>query len=100
MPPTITSCLAKCNLEVLKEPRGFIRCIQWFFSLITFATMADFMLGLSSDIAQFNQGMQQVSKAITISASASESDANFVVFMGVVSWLYCFVRYVSGDIDF
>ena len=62
--------------------------------------MADFMLGISSDIAQFNKGMQQVNKGITISASASESDANFVLFMGVFSWLYCFVRYVSGGPNF
>ena len=28
------------------------------------------------------------------------SDAQFFVFTGVVSWLYCFVRYVSGVNDF
>jgi len=30
------------NTEVLKEPRGFIRILEWFFALIAFATVANF----------------------------------------------------------
>ena len=30
------------DTEVLKEPRGFIRCIEWLFAMIAFATCANF----------------------------------------------------------
>jgi len=30
------------DTEVLKEPRGFIRCLQWLFALVAFATCANF----------------------------------------------------------
>ena len=44
---TVPDCLfmphsATKDTEVLKEPRGFIRCLQWLFALVAFATCANF----------------------------------------------------------
>lgn len=30
------------NFEILKEPRGFIRCLEFLFSIIAFSTLANF----------------------------------------------------------
>jgi len=30
------------DTQVLKEPRGFIRCLEWLFALVAFATCANF----------------------------------------------------------
>ena len=30
------------DTAVLKEPRGFIRCIEWLFAMVAFATCANF----------------------------------------------------------
>eukprot|EP00092_Neocalanus_flemingeri_P033349 GFUD01036264.1.p1 GENE.GFUD01036264.1~~GFUD01036264.1.p1 ORF type:complete len:288 (+),score=88.33 GFUD01036264.1:45-866(+) len=113
------------NLEALKEPRGFIRCLQWFFAMIAFATLADFSTELSFDIACTNKSLATTHITSTISypfrvdqnpphkfgdsppcgvkygkdvknqditfPGSFASDAQFFVFTGVVSWLYCFV---------
>jgi hypothetical protein len=94
----MTSVLGKrsLDLEVLKEPRGFIRCLQWWFALFAFASMSDFFPKISADIVKFGEGMKQLDVEIT-SPSNFDSDAKFFLLIGVVSWLYCFVRYVSGD---
>lgn len=38
------------DTEVLKEPRGFIRCIEWLFAMIAFATCANFSTECAYDI--------------------------------------------------
>lgn len=30
------------DTRVLKEPRGFMRCIEWLFAIVAFATCCDF----------------------------------------------------------
>merc|ERR1712150_381582 len=38
------------DTEVLKEPRGFIRCLEWLFALIAFATCANFSTSCGYEI--------------------------------------------------
>ena len=34
--------MTQANFDVLKEPRGFIRCLQIFISMFAFATLANY----------------------------------------------------------
>jgi len=122
----IEAILGKCqlNLEILKEPRGFIRCLQCLFALVAFATLADFSTDSAFDIACQNTSLPTTHISTTISypfrvdqnlptnfgdsppcgvkfgqdvknkditfPGNFASDAQFFVFTGVVSWLYCF----------
>ena len=38
------------NAEPLKEPRGLLRCLQWFFAMLAFATCCDFATKISFDV--------------------------------------------------
>ena len=128
------------DIEVLKEPRGFLRCLQWFFAMLAFATCCDFSTKVAFDILckepntttihvqttitypfrfvcgqgfiyciyiifridhnapikmsspcgiQFGEDVTNTD--ITFPGNFS-SDAQFFVFTGVVTWLYCFAR--------
>merc|ERR1712008_203523 len=33
---------AAMNTRVFKEPRGFMRCVQWFFAIVAFGCCCDF----------------------------------------------------------
>ena len=46
---------SQLDMEVLKEPRGFIRCLQWFFAMLAFATCCDFSTKIAFDIECKNQ---------------------------------------------
>jgi len=117
---------SQLDMEVLKEPRGFIRCLQWFFAMLAFATCCDFSTKIAFDIECKNQdtlpihvsfkvnypfrldqiqpfklpaapcGINIFNKSdvrdtdITLPGDFS-SDAQFFVFIGVISWLYCFL---------
>jgi len=114
------------DMEALKQPRGFLRCLQWFFAMLAFAVCADFSTSIGFDIicrnetqptvhitttAQYPFAMDHTPPitfgdgkhlpcGATISASKnyditfpgnSASDAEFFVFTGVITWLYCFL---------
>ena len=38
------------DIEVFKEPRGFIRCLEFFFGIVAFSTLANFSTEFSFDI--------------------------------------------------
>lgn len=112
------------DMEVLKEPRGFMRCLQWFFAMLAFATCCDFSTRIAFDIECKNntQALTHVSTVISYPFKIDHnppvkfqdsppcgvkfgpdvrnqditfpgnfaSDAQFFVFTGVITWLYCF----------
>jgi len=115
------------DTEVLKEPRGFLRCLQWFFAMLAFATCCDFSTTIGFDIVCKNKTIAGQEEPIHISTVISypfqidhnapvkftsspcgisynpsvknqditfpgnfSSDAEFFVFTGVITWLYCF----------
>jgi len=112
------------NAEPLKEPRGLLRCLQWFFAMLAFATCCDFATKISFDVkCELNPNDTVISHvSVPISypfridhnpefklngtenkfcnkADLSNtvnfpgdfsSDAQFFVFIGVITWLYCF----------
>ena len=55
------------DMEVLKEPRGFMRCLQWFFAMLAFATCCDFSTPIAFDIECKNntQALTHVSTIIS-----------------------------------
>jgi len=111
------------DIEVLKEPRGFLRCLQWFFAMLAFATCCDFSTQIAFDITckdntqktehvstvisypfrvdhnapykfqdkpcGVNFGKDVINQDITFPGNFA-SDAQFFVFTGVITWLYCF----------
>jgi len=42
--------MQKANFEVLKEPRGFIRCLELLFAIVAFATLANFSTKIGINI--------------------------------------------------
>jgi len=112
------------DMEVLKEPRGFLRCLQWFFAMLAFATCCDFSTQIAFDIVCKNNTQQSTHVSTVISypfridqnppykfqdgppcdvkfgpdvhnpditfPGNFASDAQFFVFTGVITWLYCF----------
>jgi len=54
------------DTEVLKEPRGFLRCLQWFFAMLAFATCCDFSTTIGFDIVcKENQQTTHISTVIS-----------------------------------
>ena len=118
------------DIEVLKEPRGFIRCLEFFFAIVAFSTLANFSTEFSFDIKCKNAALNapnpvtvQVDYPFNIAANKPidlsekktcgvsfdgdaekygkitfmkkfnfSSDAQFYVFVGVVSFLYAGFR--------
>jgi len=107
------------DTEILKQPRGFLRCLQWFIAMLAFAICANFSSYIAFDIIcksnatdiHIVQHYQYPFKLdhtpahvehdlcgekgkdgdpIRFSGNFS-SDAQFFVFTGVVCWLYCFL---------
>lgn len=105
------------DTEVLKEPRGFIRCIEWLFAMIAFATCANFSTECAYEItckepslgtAKVTHQVYYPFKLDHIEAEITpdkdwkacfnekiannhpgdfSSDAQFFVFTGVIAWL-------------
>ena len=46
--------------EVLKEPRGFLRCIEWFYAIVAFATCANFSTSIGYSITCMNNATNPI----------------------------------------
>jgi len=109
------------DTRVLKEPRGFMRCLEWFFAILAFATCCDFSTVSEYTVMCSNPSQKNISVSHTISypfrldhdpgvnvtcgsvtkleqlAGDFSSDAQFFVFTGVLSFLgtmACLVVYL------
>jgi len=99
------------NTRVFKEPRGFMRCVQWFFAIVAFACCCDFSTYVEYTVEcnkepttvqhvkhEFSYPFQldhvppetvncsTTSKSMQLPGDFS-SDAQFFVFTGVLSFL-------------
>merc|ERR1711994_70079 len=103
------------DTRVLKEPRGFMRCLEWFFAIIAFATCVHFSTEVKTTIECTNDSpypgavtstawaisypfkldhIEEINPKCSSSADKSiqlggdiSSDAQFFVFTGVISFL-------------
>jgi len=102
--------LATSNWEVIKEPRGFMKCLQFIFTICAFATTTSFSSTFSFLVTCANSSSistvtgtvhydfrldqtlltQEVcGKAETINLFGNaSSDSQFFVAIGVLSWLF------------
>jgi len=97
------------NTRVFKEPRGFMRCVEWFFAIVAFACCCDFSTYVEYEVDCRGEDPQTVrhefsypfqldhvpektvtcgdtTKAMQLPGDFS-SDAQFFVFTGVLSFL-------------
>ncbi|XP_045166298.1 synaptophysin-like [Mercenaria mercenaria] len=109
------------NLECLKEPRGFIKPIQWILSIFAFATTTSVTLKMQfTATCKGNNGTVISPKTYSFSSSypfaledvgfsgvvcsntsqslnllqGSQSPSQFYVFVGVIVFLYCLAALV------
>jgi len=97
------------DTRVLKEPRGFMRCIEWFFAIIAFACCCDFSSYVQYTVECTNGTVQHIKnefyypfqldhvpgKNVTCGPTTRNmylpgdfsSDAQFFVFTGVIAFL-------------
>ena len=99
------------NTEVLKEPRGFMRCLECFFAMVAFATCANYGSYTEYRVECTNSSLSQNvrhdfsypfrldhSTPVNITCGGDKSfamyppgdfksDAEFFVFTGVVAFL-------------
>jgi len=98
------------NTRVFKEPRGFMRCAEWFFAIVAFACCCDFSTYVSYNVTcrnaepvtykhEFSYPFQLdhvASQKVTCGGDTQgtmqlpgdfSSDAQFFVFTGVLSFL-------------
>ena len=114
--------MEQANTEVLKEPRGFIRCLQLLFAIVAFSTLANYSTQIAVSIIckEFNPGEQfkEFTRDVTYPFRVNQlepikvtglckmtermddigflgdfsSDAQFLVFTGVICFLYSMMR--------
>jgi len=109
------------DVEPLKEPRGFLRLMQWFLAMIAFATCCDFSVKFGFQVnckeetnitstlfiteatypfsVDENHATEYETPVCSPPAGNKKekftfpgdfsSDAEFFVFVGVITWLYC-----------
>lgn len=110
------------DTAVLKEPRGFMRCLEWLFAVIAFATCANFSTTSVYSIkcqTQTTTVTHPIAYPFKLDETApildnkpdecfkpeevqqfpgdAKSDAEFFVFTGVIAWLgatACLVIYI------
>jgi len=97
------------NTRVFKEPRGFMRCVEWFFAIVAFACCCDFSTYVEYEVDCRDASTHTVkhefsypfqldhvpAKTITCGDKTAtmqlpgdfSSDAQFFVFTGVLSFL-------------
>jgi len=97
------------DTRVLKEPRGFMRCIEWLFAIIAFSLCCDFGTYVEYTVDCKDAGSKHYKHSLSypfkldhepaINASCKtqkfqmylpgdfSSDAQFFVFVGVISFL-------------
>jgi len=97
------------NTRVFKEPRGFMRCVEWFFAIVAFACCCDFSTNVSYSVQCSNGEAKTYTHEFSypfqldhvpaqkVTCGDREvdmqlpgdfsSDAQFFVFTGVLSFL-------------
>ena len=73
--------------EVIKEPRGFIRCLEWIISLTIFITVSNYLPQMTREVEKFNKDQDMVRLN-----NDYKSDAWFIILMSAACLLYSSVR--------
>ncbi|XP_041347552.1 synaptophysin-like isoform X2 [Gigantopelta aegis] len=114
---TAGQVMSAFNPSVLKEPRGFIKPIEWIISIFAFATTTSFSTNVDFTVpCNITKGevsytfsypfdLQNIGFKIPVCPTnvttstvhllqGAESPAQFYVFVGVMAFLYCLVALI------
>ncbi|KAL5014925.1 hypothetical protein ScPMuIL_009195, partial [Solemya velum] len=109
---TVGKVVSSFNASVLKEPRGFIKPIQWILSIFAFATITSGGTSLIFTVACFGKNLSSVKLEVAYPYDIENSKfqspvcqpqkqgeiglfqgsaaaAQFYVFVGVIVFIYC-----------
>ncbi|XP_061187483.1 synaptophysin-like [Saccostrea echinata] len=119
----VTKCTSNFSIEPLKEPKGFIKVIQWILAIFAFATTTSVNTNLQITASNCPGGKPGIIESVQISypfelekeyfttpfcnrsssgvnvstvylLQGSRSSAEFYVFFGVMVFLYCMAALV------
>ncbi|XP_062607796.1 synaptophysin-like [Saccostrea cucullata] len=119
----VTKCTSNFSIEPLKEPKGFIKVIQWILAIFAFATTTSVNTNLQITANKCPGGGKAIIESVQISypfdlekeyfttpfcnrssdgsnvttvflLEGSKSSAEFYVFFGVMVFLYCMAALV------